>query len=299
MAAVATDAQTFAGECLELFHRRLLAGGPYRELLDDPLLEEPSYYLGTVGADGGAEFYHGELRVVAPDGTEFARFAPARFAEHLAERAEEATYGKTLYLKQVGWRGLDDPVSGVYRVGPLGRLNVASSLSTPRAQEEFERYRAWFGGGPVHHTLAFHWARLIEVLHGTERIVELVADPELLDPATRVLPGARSGDGVGACEAPRGTLIHHYRTDGAGFATAVNLLVGTQNNYAAINRSVQAAARRFLADGAPTEQALNAVEVAMRAYDPCFSCTTHALGSGPAERFQFHPMTDGEHPEDR
>lgn len=292
LAAVAAEALAFAEECLALFHHRLLAAGPYRAWLDDPALVEPSYYLGLVGADGTAQFYDGELRVVAPDGAEFARFAPAAFANHLAERVEEATYGKTLFLKQVGWQGLEHAESGVYRVGPLGRLNVASGLSTPRAQAELERYRAWFGTrfgeGPVHHTLAFHWARLIEVLHAAERLVELTADPELLDPATRVLPGPRSGHGVGACEAPRGTLFHHYRTDGAGVATAVNLVVGTQNNYAALNRSVQAAARRLLGGGAPTEAALNGVEVALRAYDPCFSCTTHALGGEPAGRFRFH-----------
>jgi F420-non-reducing hydrogenase large subunit len=178
----------------------------------------------------------------------------------------------------VGWKGfVDGPDSGIYRVAPLARLNAADGMATPLAQAEYERFFETLGGRPVHHTLAYHWARLIEALQAAERVTELLDDPEITSPHVRTIPTETPTEGVGVVEAPRGTLIHHYETDAQGVLTKVNLLVATQNNAAAINLSVTQAARRLIRKGEVSDGILNRIEMAFRAYDPCFACTTHSL----------------------
>ena len=213
----------------------------------------------------------------------FARFSGADYLEHLEERVEPWTYARVLYLKNVGWKGYRDGAdSGVYRVAPLARLNVACGMATPVAQCEYERLFETLGGKPVHHTLAFHWARLVEVLYAAERIVELAGDPEICDPRVRNLPENTPGEGIGVCEAPRGTLFHHYVTDENGIVKKANLLVATQNNAAAINMSINRAARELIRGGRVEDGTLNMVEMAFRAYDPCFACSTHMVPGKPA-----------------
>jgi F420-non-reducing hydrogenase large subunit len=184
----------------------------------------------------------------------------------------------------VGWKGFEDgPKSGVYRASPLARLNVADGMATPLAQAEYEKYFKTLGGKPVHATLATHWARLIELLYAAERVLELVQDEEILDPNVRTIPTEKPTEGVGVVEAPRGTLTHHYVTDEKGLLKSVNLIVGTTNNYAAIDMSIKKAAQGLIKKGEPvTEGILNKIEMAFRAYDPCFGCATHALpGESP------------------
>jgi F420-non-reducing hydrogenase large subunit len=173
----------------------------------------------------------------------------------------------------------------VYKCTPLSRLNAADGMATPLAQAEYERFYATLGGKPVHHTLATHWARLIELLYATERWVELATDPEITDPNVRAVPTATPKEGVGSVEAPRGTLTHHYKTDERGVLTEVNLIVGTTNNYAPIAMSVKKAAQGLIKKGVVvTEGLLNRVEMGFRAYDPCFGCATHSLpGQMPLE----------------
>ena len=185
---------------------------------------------------------------------------------------------KFCFLKDVGWKGFTDGVdSGVYSVAPLARLNASDGFTTPRAQEGYEELVATLGGKPVHYTLANHWARIVELVHAAERMTELAADPEILDPNVRTLPTAVPTEGVGVVEAPRGTLIHHYRTDERGLITAANLIVATQNNAARIALSVDKAARALIHDGEADDGLMNQVEMAFRAYDPCFGCATHSL----------------------
>jgi F420-non-reducing hydrogenase large subunit len=172
---------------------------------------------------------------------------------------------------------------------PLSRLNASDGMATPRAQEEFERFydtltreegERYINTGTtriVHHRLAIHWARLIELLYAAERIVELAADPEITSPDVHAAPTAKPTEGVGIVEAPRGTLTHHYWTDERGVVTKVNLVVGTTNNYAPISMSVKKAAQSLIHKGVVTEGLLNRVEMAFRAYDPCFGCATHSL----------------------
>jgi F420-non-reducing hydrogenase large subunit len=175
--------------------------------------------------------------------------------------------------------------SGVYQATPLSRLNAADGMATPQAQAAYEEFYSTLGGKPVHGTLATHWARLIELLYAAERLVELATDPEITDPHVRNLPTATPTEGVGIVEAPRGTLTHHFVTDERGIVQKCNLIVGTTNNYAPISISIKKAAEAFIHKGQLlTEGILNRVEMAFRAYDPCFGCATHTLpGQMPLE----------------
>jgi len=242
--------------------------------------------MGTVDAQGCTNFYDGLIRITDPDGKELVKYDPQNYREHIAERVEPWSYLKFPYLKKVGWKGMvDGKDSGVYKATPLSRCNVAERMATPLAQAEYERMYKTLGGKPVHHTLATHWARLVELLYAAERWVQLATDPEITSPHYRTLPTQKPTEGVGCLEAPRGTLTHHYATDERGILTKVNLIVGTTNNNAAICMSVKKVAQSVIKKGKPiTEGLLNRVEMAFRAYDPCFGCATHSLpGQMPLE----------------
>jgi F420-non-reducing hydrogenase large subunit len=240
--------------------------------------------MGTVDADNRLAVYDGRVRVVDCDGVEICKYAPADYLEHVAEHVEPWTYLKFPYLKARGWHGFTDgPASGVYRATPLGRLNACVGMATPRAQAEYERFYETLTGDrsgrtPVHQTLATHWARVVEMVYAAERTMELAEDDEILSPEIRVLPAAEPTEGVGQVEAPRGTLTHHYKTDERGIVRKVNLIVGTTNNHAAISMSIRKAAEGLLRGGKEiTDGLLNRIEMAFRAYDPCFGCATHSL----------------------
>jgi F420-non-reducing hydrogenase large subunit len=227
-------------------------------------------------------FYDGKIRVVDPSGNEFLKFEPKDYLTHIGEHVEQWSYAKFPYLKKVGWKGLTYGAdSGVYRVGPLGRLNASSGMATPLAQAEYEQMYKTLGGKPVHGTLAFHWARLIELLYATERALELVRDPEITSTNVRNKPG-EPGEGVGVVEAARGTLYHHYVLDKDALVKDVNMIVATTNNYPAICMSIRDAAKGLIHGGKVDQGMLNKVEMAFRAYDPCFGCATHyAIGQMP------------------
>jgi F420-non-reducing hydrogenase large subunit len=276
---VGREAVEFAQFSLKLFDQIVLANQAYLDLIQGDTYHLRTHYMGMVDDKGQVNFYDGTLRIVDPDGKPWGEFQGEDYAKVLAETGLTYSYAKMLYLKSIGFKGLVEGAdNGIYRVAPLARLNVATGMATPLAQAEYERMYSILGGKPVHHTLAYHWARLIEVLYACERLVELANDPEILDSHVRTLPTALPSEGVGVCEAPRGTLIHHYHTDGNGIVTKVNLLVATQNNAAAINLSVTKAARSLIRKGERvTDGLLNKIEMAFRAYDPCFACTTHSL----------------------
>ena len=238
-----------------------------------------THYMGLVDEKGRASFHRGEIRVVGPAGNEVARFDVHDYLEHIAERVDPDNYLKMPYLRQVGWKGLVDGAdSGVVRVGPLARINAARSMASKRAEQERQALFTHFGGYPVHDTLAYHWARLVECLQACDRLEELSRDPVLDDPCIRNPVGLPSGSGIAAVEAPRGTLVHHYRCDSAGILTGVNLVVATVHNAAAINMSVERAARAVIRAGEVVDEPLlNQVEMAFRHYDPCLACATHAL----------------------
>jgi F420-non-reducing hydrogenase large subunit len=241
--------------------------------------------MGMVDAKNRVQFYDGALRVVAPDGGEMARFDPCQYQSHIEERSVPWSYMKFTHLKAVGWQGLaDGPQSGIYSVAPLARLNASSGMATPQAQEAYLELFETLGGKPVHHTLANHWARVIEMIYAAERMAELAADPAIVDPDVRAIPTEKPREGVGVVEAPRGTLFHHYHADERGIVTKANLLVATQNNAARMSLSVDKAARGLVTADTVDDGVLNMVEMAFRAYDPCLGCATHSLpGSMPLE----------------
>lgn len=235
----------------------------------------PTLYLGTVSQDGKLEYYDGTLRLVDGEGNIVAdRLDPRRYHTFLGEASEESSFMKFPYYKPMGYPG------GGYRVGPLARLNVAASAGTAQADRELREFKQR-SQGSVNHTFHYHLARLIEIIHCIERIEELAADPVLLSPFVRARAGQNRFEGVGSSEAPRGTLFHHYEADENGLVKKANLLIATAQNNLAINRSVEQAARRFVTPRRLEEGMLNRVEAAVRCYDPCLSCSTHALGQMP------------------
>ena len=280
--SVAAEAVDFAKFTLQLFEKVVLGNPEYVDLITSDAFTHRTYYMGLVDEDNFVNFYDGKLRVVNPDGKEYLKFAPSEYLNHVAEHAEPWSYMKFTFLKALGWQGLNDGMeSGIYSVAPLARLNVCEGLATPFAQAAYEQYIAKLGK-PVHHTLANHWARVIELLYAAERMQELAADPDIISPDIRTIPTATPREGVGVVEAPRGTLIHHYATDEKGLVTKANLIVATQNNAARIAMSVDKAARNLITAGEISEGLLNMVEMAFRAYDPCLGCATHSLpGSMP------------------
>lgn len=237
----------------------------------------PSGHLGLVTPTGELELYNGRMRAIDAEGNiTLPDIHDSLYRDYFAEAVEPWTYLKFPYLKNVGRE------NGWNRVGPLARLNVADSIPTPLAQQEFELFRA-AGPWPNHHSMYYHWARLIEMLHCAEVMKDLLLDEEILsDDLMR--EGERRPQGIGIIEAPRGTLIHYYEADEKGKVTKCNLIVSTTHNNEAMNRAVRAVASAEL-DRQPeiTDGMLNKVEVAIRAYDPCLSCATHALGQMPLQ----------------
>ena len=275
----------FAQFSLQVFNDIVLSNKTYLDLIVGDIYTHKTYYMGLVDENNKVNFYDGKVRVVGPDGKEYIKYEPKDYAAHIAEHVEPWTYLKFPYLKNVGWKGfVDGPDSGVYMATPLSRLNAADGMATPLAQAEYEKFYSTLGGKPVHQRLAIHWARLIELLYAAERWVELATDPEITSPDFHAIPTATPTEGVGIVEAPRGTLTHHYWTDERGVVTKVNLIVGTTNNYAPITMSIKKAADSLIKKGNVNEGLLNMVEMAFRAYDPCFGCATHSLpGQMPLE----------------
>jgi NAD-reducing hydrogenase large subunit len=235
----------------------------------------PSAYMGLVQADGALELYDGTLRMVDKEGALLEEFDPTHYLDYIAEHVNKHTYLKAPYYKKWGYP------EGVYRVGPLGRLNAASHISTPIAQSEMKIWKSLNGGKPIEGTLYFHYARLIELVHALERTRELMDDPEILSHDVVNPQGQITGEGVGVLEAPRGTLFHHYWTDEYGVLTRVNMIVATAGNAWAMDHAVNLVAKRYVDGNNIQEGMLNRVEGAIRAYDPCLSCSTHAMGQMP------------------
>jgi F420-non-reducing hydrogenase large subunit len=284
--ATAREEIDFALFSLQIFRDIVLANKAYVDLIVSDAFTTPTYYMGMVDANNKTNFYDGKVRVVGPDGKELVKYAPSEYLDNVAEHVEPWTYLKFPYLKKVGWKGFTTGKdSGVYQATPLSRLNAADGMATPKAQEAYEELYKTLGGKPVHHTLATHWARLVELLYAAERLLELATDPDITNPNVRTIPTEKPDEGVGIVEAPRGTLTHHYVTDEKGIVKKANLIVGTTNNYAPISISIKQAAKALINKGTVAKEGvLNMVEMAFRSYDPCFGCATHTLpGQMPLE----------------
>lgn len=282
MVLMADSCYEFAKKTLDLFHKIVLENPKYLSLVQNPAFSLSLYNMGLVDEKNRLNFYDGMVRVTDPEGKEFVKFAPADYLEHIGEKVLEWSYVKVPYLKKIGYEDLTDGKdSGLYRVGPLGRLNACDGMATPDAQSEYELFYKTFGTKPVHYTLAYHWARLIELLYATERARELLADPEITSPDIRNMKFAFTGEGVGIVEAARGTLIHHYQLTEDALIDKVNLIVATTNNNGAIIMSIRAAAKSLIHQNVIDDGLLNTVEMFYRAYDPCMACASHTTGLLP------------------
>ena len=275
----------FAQFSLKLFNDIVLGNKEYVDLILGDIYTHKTYSIGLVDTFNKVNFYDGLVSVVSPSGERIGKYGPDNYTDWIAEHVEPWTYLKFPYLKKIGWKGfVDGEDSGIYIATPLSRLNAADGMATPLAQEQYEKFYETLDGKPVHQRLATHWARLIELLYAAERWVELATDPEITSPDVHAKPTETPTEGVGIVEAPRGTLTHHYWTDERGIVTKANLIVGTTNNYAPIQMSTNKAATSLIKDGNVNEGLLNMVEMAFRAYDPCFGCATHSLpGQMPLE----------------
>jgi F420-non-reducing hydrogenase large subunit len=268
----------FTQFALELFKQIVLDNKTYLNLVLNDAYKLNTYYMGMVDDSNRVNFYEGKCRVINPKGEEYALFDCHDYTSHIGEWVEPWTYIRLTHLRKVGWNGLNDgTATSLYRVGPLARLNVAESMYTPLAQKEYEAMFDILGGKPSHHTLAYHWARLIEALQAAEHMQRIVNDPLLTSKDIRNMNLKLGKIGIGCVEAARGTLIHHYEADDEGKTTKVNLIVATQHNAAPISLSVKKAAMGFVKGPEVKEGLLNMVEMAFRAYDPCLGCATHAL----------------------
>jgi coenzyme F420-reducing hydrogenase alpha subunit len=275
---LAADNLEFAQFTLQAFHDLVLKNPDYVKLITSDDYTHKTYYMGLVDQNNRINFYDGLLRVVDPSGKQYAKFPVQQYREFVGEHTEPWSYVKFCFLKPLGWQGFEEgPQSSVYAVAPLARLNASEGMATPKAQAAYDEFYKVLGGRPAHHTLANHWARVIEMVYAAERMVELINDPEITSPNIRTSPTAKPSVGIAVVEAPRGTLFHHYETDENGIIKMANLIVATQNNAARIAMSVDKAAKALIKKGQVSDGLLNKVEMAFRAYDPCFGCASHSL----------------------
>ncbi|MEY2699652.1 MAG: hypothetical protein RIQ52_407 [Pseudomonadota bacterium] len=236
-----------------------------------------SHMMSLVGEGGGMDLYHGTLRARDADGQIlFDGIGYERYPELIAESVKNWSYMKFPFLRALGEE------QGWYRVGPLSRVQNCDFIPSPRAEQERREFLGYGGTGLLHAPIAYHWTRMIEMLHAAEMIRELLDDAAIMGPDLLV-SGSRGHEGVGVIEAPRGTLIHHYRVNEDDLVTECNLIVSTTHNNQAMNEAVRQVARQYLSGHEITEGLLNHIEVAIRAFDPCLSCATHALGKMPLQ----------------
>lgn len=271
---------------LQLFRDVVLGNPAYVDLIVNGPFTLDVHSMGLVDANNAPNFYDGKVRVVDFQGKEICKYAPHEYFDHVAEHVEPWSYLKFPYLKQRGWKGFVEGIdTSLYCATPLSRLNVADRMATPKAQEAFEEMFKTLGGHPCKALLANHWARLVEMVQNAEMLQQYVADPEITGTRYRVVPQRITGEGFGIVEAMRGTLTHHYTCDDKGMCTSANLIVGTTNNNAPIHMVTRKVAKALIKPGQEPDQGLlNTIEMAFRAFDPCYSCATHTLpGQMPLE----------------
>jgi NAD-reducing hydrogenase large subunit len=233
----------------------------------------PSHYLGLVTENGGLEHYQGKIRIMSPDGhIEKDMLDPSKYFEYIGEAVEPWSFMKFPYLKKLGYP------EGDYRVGPLARLNIASHCGTPLADKELKEFKKLGKNGIVQSTFHYHYARLIETLYCIEHAKEILEDQEVCSENVWAKAHVSSSEGVGVAEAPRGTLIHHYKVDNEGIITSVNMIIATEHNNIAYNKAITQVAKKYVTGKRVKEGCLNRIEAVIRAFDPCLSCATHAVG---------------------
>jgi len=267
----------------EAYANIALALGAYKAIASqfkaeiDVFANFPSNYMSLIHEDESIEFTDGAARLIDVTGAIIEEgITAARYTEIIGEAVEPYSYTKFAYYKPLGYP------EGSYRVGPLARLNIVKRMGTPRAEKEFIEFRQ-LAAGPIESSFYYHHARLVEMLHGVEKIEEILADPRILEKHVRATAGVNRLEGAGQAEAPRGILHHHYKVDENGKMTWANLVIATGQNNNAMNKGVLQAAQHYIKDGKFTEGILNRVEAVVRTFDPCLSCSTHAAGQMPLQ----------------
>jgi NAD-reducing hydrogenase large subunit len=265
----------------EAYANIALALAAYKQIADtfkaeiEVFANFPSNYMSLINEDESIEFTDGALRMIDPQGNILDDGITAdKFSQSIGEAVENYSYTKFAYYKPLGYP------DGSYRVGPLARLNIVKSMGTPQAEKELAEFKQ-LAKGPVESSFHYHHARLIEVLYGIEMIERILTDPRILDKHVRATAGVNRLEGAGQAEAPRGTLMHHYKVDENGLITWANLVIATGQNNNAMNKGVLQAAKAYVKDGKFTEGTLNRIEAVIRTFDPCLSCSTHAFGQMP------------------
>lgn len=280
----------FAKFTLDLFHDIVLGEEDYVDMINSDPYTLDTHYMGLVDEDNCVNLYDGEVSVVNTKGDQLEKFEGQSYLDHIGEKIDNTwTYLEFPFLKKRGWKGIESgEEGGIYRVGPLARLNASDGMSTPLAQKEYDRMYEALGGKPVHKTLAYHWARLIEMLFAAERMVELSEDENITGEDIRNVPSRAPKEGIGVVGAARGTLYHHYKTSENGVLEDVNLIVPTTHNHGGICMAIDKAARGAIDGGEISKRDLNKIEMAFRAHDPCMACATHSLpGKMPLEVVVF------------
>jgi F420-non-reducing hydrogenase large subunit len=283
---MADELYDFTQFSLKLFKDVVLGNPGYVELILKGPYTLDVQQMGLVDENNAPNFYDGKVRVVDYEGEEICKYAAEDYAQFVGEHVEPWTYLKFPYLRKRGWKGFVEGIdSSIYCATPLARLNVADRMATPKAQEAYEEMFSTLGQKPCRALLAQHWARLVEMVQNAETLLKYCQDPEITGDVFRVIPKRITGEGVGIVEAMRGTLTHHYTCDERGICTSANLIVGTTNNNAPIHMVTKKVAKAMIQPGVePTQGILNRIEMAFRAFDPCFSCATHSLpGQMPLE----------------
>ncbi len=283
----------YAKDCLEVakftlkaFADLVLSNQEYVDLIKGDVYKVVTNYVGGVNEKGVTDYYDGTQVIIDTTGKEIGRFRGKEYLDWIAERTLPWSYMKAPYLKKFGWKGfVDGEGTSVYSVGPLARINITNGYDTPLAQEAYQQFVEFFGGKPVHNVLAYHWARAIELMHCAEKLNKLLEDDAILgEDVMQELDGVKNEEGVGIVEAPRGTLIHHYKVDEKGFVVDANLIVATTQNKIPINLAIKNAAKHFIKEGKVDPGILNLVEMAYRPYDLCLACATHTVfGKIPVE----------------
>lgn len=268
----------FARVSLDLFKKIISDNKEMKEILDSEDYFLQTYYMGMIDDQEKVDLYDGDIKVIDPQGKEFIKFKASDYLSHIEEHVEPWTYVKFPYLKNIGWKGLvEGKDSGIYRVGPLARLNVAKGMATPLANQAYQEMYESLGAKPLHSALALNWARVVEIIYLAEKINELARDKEITDKKVRTIPKSIVGEGVGCVEAPRGILIHHYIADKQGITKKVNFIVATTQNNGPICMSIKKAAQKVIKNFKVDDGLLNLIEAAFRAYDPCLACASHCL----------------------
>ncbi len=270
-----TELHKIIDEIVKFFDNRIVKSDVYQKYLYDEAYMLKTYYMGLVGREDSLTFYDGILKIIDSKGREVARFNAREYTEYIAEHTTNWTYSKFPYLKKLGWKGFNEEY--IVRVGPLARLNVINKITTNKASEEYKYMLEVLGGKPIHNTMAYHWARIIEILYSIERMEEMINDPDLMSNDIVNLEGEPKYEGVGVIEAPRGTLIHHYRANKKLIATHVNVITPTTINNTAINTELKKVVQKAIKEKEIDHKTLNKIEISIRAYDPCNSCAAHYI----------------------